>query len=184
MVNISSFPLTSTQELLLSKGLTFCPASKMNRFQLELDLQHFFRRLKLKVWFKESNSAKETVESTQGNFSLKKLGIQPKSDFLTFFHAQPLDMYIDLVQQEIAEIRKEQDTELRHPNMTHNEIEALKELTENTALTIKPADKGGGIVVMNTTDYIREAHRQLMDTEVYRRLARDPRREFEKNMIF
>lgn len=170
------------QELLLSKGLSFCPASKMNWFQLELDLQHFFRRLKLKVWFNDSNNITEPVVNTVSYFSLKKLGIQPKSDFTPFLHAQPLDMYIDLVQQEIAAIRKNHETELKHPNMTHDEIVALRELTENTALTIKPADKGGGIVVMNTTDYIKEAHRQLMDIEVYQRLARDPRKEYEKKI--
>lgn len=51
MVNISSTNLTDIQTRVLSKGLSYCPAIKTDWFQLELDLQQFFRKLKLRVWF-------------------------------------------------------------------------------------------------------------------------------------
>lgn len=72
---------------------------------------------------------------------------------------------------------------LSYPNLTHEEIQSIRELTENYKLTIKPSDQGRGIVVMDTDTYIQEAHRQLSDTNVYRKLNRDPKREFEKELI-
>ena len=45
---ISDVPLSSAEEDLLSRGLSFCPKpSAVDRFQLEEDLHHFLRRLRL-----------------------------------------------------------------------------------------------------------------------------------------
>ena len=46
------------------------------------------------------------------------------------------------------------NTELPRPdNLTEEEWKALHELEKIKNILIKPADKGGGIVVMNRTDY-------------------------------
>ena len=50
----------------------------------------------------------------------------------------------------------------------------MRDLHNNTDIIIKPADKGGSIVIMNTTDYIQEAQRQLSNPEHYRTLNTDP----------
>ena len=39
---------------------------------------------------------------------------------------------------------------------------------------IKPADKGSAVVVMNTEDYLQEGHRQLSNSEFYKKLKSDP----------
>ena len=44
-------------------------------------------------------------------------------------------------------------------NMKIAEFKALKDLYFNNDIVIKPADKGGSIVIMNTADYILEAER-------------------------
>lgn len=49
-------------------------------------------------------------------------------------------------------------------------------------MTIKPADKGGAIVIMDTTQYCAEGHRQLADTQVYKILSGNPRIAFEKKV--
>ena len=46
-------------------------------------------------------------------------------------------------------------------NLSHKELQAMRDLHNNPDITIKPADKGGSIVIMNTMDYIQEAQRQL-----------------------
>lgn len=59
-------------------------------------------------------------------------------------------------------------------NLTDGEIVALKWLKNNNELGLKPADKGGNIVIMKKSDYHNEAMRQLMDVETYVKLQKDP----------
>eukprot|EP00061_Rhincodon_typus_P014379 g41365.t1 len=47
-------------------------------------------------------------------------------------------------------------------------------LRSNPSITIKPADKGGAVVVWHTDLYITEASHQLYDTSSYRPLNHDP----------
>ncbi|KAK3788428.1 hypothetical protein RRG08_005383 [Elysia crispata] len=56
----------------------------------------------------------------------------------------------------------------------HHTSKALRELRDNDKITIKPADKGGAVVIMGTTDYIGECTRQLDNTTYYRILTSDP----------
>ena len=58
-----------------------------------------------------------------------------------------------------------------------SERQAIKTLLENDNITIKPADKGGKIVIQDTIDYIKECERQLVDTAYYKRLYTDPTAE-------
>ena len=50
---------------------------------------------------------------------------------------------------------------LRKKNLTNREYQALRDLYNNPDITIKPADKGGSIVIINIEDYLAEANRQL-----------------------
>ena len=52
-------------------------------------------------------------------------------------------------------------------NLTRDENKTLKSLSLNKAIVIKNADKGGAVVVLNTTDYIKEGLRQLSDPNFY-----------------
>ena len=45
--------------------------------------------------------------------------------------------------------------------------ESLIRLSTNPNITIKKADKGNAIVIMDTSDYIKEAERQLSDSNFY-----------------
>ena len=54
----------------------------------------------------------------------------------------------------------------------------MKTLARNKDIIIKPADKGGKIVLMNKTDYIKEGERQLKNPEHYRRLSTNPTDKF------
>ena len=59
-------------------------------------------------------------------------------------------------------------------NITEAENKALKSLCQNTNIVIKPADKGGAVVIMNKVDYINEGLPQLQDTKFYRKITKDP----------
>ena len=50
----------------------------------------------------------------------------------------------------------------------------MRDLHNNPNITIKPADKGGSIVIMSTVDYVKEALRQLFNQQHYKTLDKDP----------
>ena len=57
----------------------------------------------------------------------------------------------------------------------------MKTLKKNNNIVIKPADKGGAIVIQDLTDYIREGERQLNKEEHYRKI--DKPEEMKKEFI-
>ena len=54
------------------------------------------------------------------------------------------------------------------------ELEAIHDLKSNTNIIIKPADKGGKIVLLDKTSYLQEAYRQLNDSNYYTLVHHDP----------
>ena len=55
-------------------------------------------------------------------------------------------------------------------NLSREERDSLYNLKNNNSIVIKPADKGGATVLMNKTNYILEAERQLSDEKYYIKL--------------
>ena len=51
---------------------------------------------------------------------------------------------------------------------------SLKYLQNNKNLIVKPADKGGAIVIWPRDDYLREASKQLENTAHYRHITHNP----------
>ena len=68
---------------------------------------------------------------------------------------------------------KSKPKKCKHKNLTREESKGLKALRDNPHLVIKKADKGSAVVVMNTTDYLREGYRQLEDTNFYQKIPDD-----------
>lgn len=59
-------------------------------------------------------------------------------------------------------------------NLTQNETKCLQTLAEDNTITIKPTDKGGGLVLLDTVTYEQEIDRQLNDKVYYKKLPGDP----------
>ena len=49
----------------------------------------------------------------------------------------------------------------------------MDRLSNNRDIIIKPADKGGATVILNTTDYLQGAKRQLDNDTYYKRIEED-----------
>lgn len=62
-------------------------------------------------------------------------------------------------------------------NLTKQEKQALAELKIYGDITIKSADKGSAVVIMDTADYISEAIRQLSDKTIYKEIDTDLTKE-------
>ena len=90
-----------------------------------------------------------------------------------------LDTYINCITEEIMTNTKSP----KSSNLNQGQKQAIKSLENNTDITIKPADKGGDVVVLNTNDYIGECNRQLSDTKFYKPLSKDPTSTHQKAII-
>ncbi|CAH2283313.1 Hypothetical predicted protein, partial [Pelobates cultripes] len=54
------------------------------------------------------------------------------------------------------------------------EREALKDLQKDANIVIKPADKGGGVIIWKKEKYMEEIYRQLEDSSTYQELQDNP----------
>ena len=162
VVNLSDHCLTTDEKTLLSRGLSFCPQPpKADDILIHRDTLLFSRRLRLKHWFKDTEQQKPDPFASSTGWT------PPSGKSLT------LDTYINVVTNEILKYKSNPP---KCQNLTE-EANALLSLSQNKSLVIKPADKGGAIVIMNRTDYINEGLRQLQDLNFYKLITRDPTRK-------
>jgi len=191
VVNLSNVVLTSVQNSLLEKGLNFCPTpGEPDLGQLAKDLEKFHISLKRKAFFesdRDTNFQKSIKPKlTEGLHVVTDIiqNTRVSTDKPPFEHTKfknpstwvpqscpaNLETYIMLNQQSLQRFTP------RNPkshNLSFAERKGLEELKRNHNIVIKPADKGSAVVVMNTTDYITEAHRQLSDTNFYEKVDTD-----------
>ena len=93
-----------------------------------------------------------------------------------------LETYIEHTKQEIAN-NLPTIINPSPPNLSPPQHAALTKLHRaSSTLTIKPADKNLGIVLMNTDDYITQCLLHLTDTSTYRPTTHYPREEIRKHL--
>ena len=108
------------------------------------------------------------IEDTLNKEIQKKF--KPKSGWKPSPPNRTLEIFQRSVKQEILKCRPKYN---KHDNLTKEERRGLRTLRENPHITIKKADKGSVVVVMNTTDYLREGYRQLQDENFYQKVPND-----------
>ncbi|XP_077111244.1 uncharacterized protein LOC143767108 [Ranitomeya variabilis] len=170
------------QELaVLQKGLSFCPTPNWDALQLKKDLEYFYRTIRLKTHFGSITDNLHTPIPTRGDgippaLSITTLGLRNRSNFCPPRTYHAAETFISLVDKEIDSLIHQQRLGLfpLHSNLSTTEKQALSSLHTNNSIIVKPADKGGAIVVMNRTQYIGEIYRQLADTNTYDIIPRDP----------
>lgn len=59
-------------------------------------------------------------------------------------------------------------------NISKEDRLCLQNLAADSSITMKPADKGGGLVILDTDIYKHEVRRQLDDEMLYRKIEQDP----------
>ena len=141
LLNLSKYKLNSGCESFLAKGIKYIPAPRVTkRIEVEGAYSNFVRRLKLSFFFHNFNPPGQ---------------INPV-----------LKLELDHLERSLwsLELKKTPD------NSDREERTAIKTLKQNKDIIIKPADKGAAIVVMDKTDYVGEAERQLANQVHYKRL--------------
>lgn len=163
IINLSeSFVLTSEQNSVLLKGLSFIPAPlgfKTQKKELLKDMQSYHRRLKLETFFEGKKNKKNKLPFTHGSDWTPALSSLPK---------------------QITQIIRADNYAYHHlhwglgdkPNLSIEEKKALRELQKNNNIVIKPADKGNAVVILDRDQYVWEGQRQLAVVEHYRPLEK------------
>ena len=173
VINISSKELTDTQLSVLSKGLSFVPTSGVNVFGLKVDLFRCFRQIKLRHFF-----AKNTDPPT--NATIPTTHFKKKSTFCPFVTNPSINTFCRIVEQDILQMHTKPDRSSH--NLSKEERLALDTLANDKDIVIKPADKGGAIVIQDAMKYKSEICSQLSDTCFYRKLNTDPTTDFQKEI--
>ncbi|XP_068135476.1 uncharacterized protein [Hyperolius riggenbachi] len=181
VVNLSSYNPSKTELAVLSKGLTFSPTKRFDEIEFCSDMEEFFRRIRLKEFF-HNRPNYSSFEDTEPASSKNK-----KSSTWTpkLGRNKKLEEYIDNFRKRIKlEILDKQKQTLY--NLNTQERKAILSLKSNDNIVIKPADKGGAVVILDKSSYIQEANRQLSNNTYYKRLETNPTLQYSrelKNML-
>ncbi|XP_064633637.1 uncharacterized protein LOC135491594 [Lineus longissimus] len=168
VINLSDVTLTPSQTSLLSKGLNFCPTPGEPDFgELFKDLDKFHVSLRRRAFFHSDDP--DSDPPTPGNVN----SLEQKLELTSKWNPPgPPDLEAFIRTNEFQFDR----IPIRAPhtqNLTENEKAAISQLQKLSQIVIKPADKGSAIVIMNKTDYIAEAERQLKNLTHYRSIPEE-----------
>eukprot|EP00795_Rhopilema_esculentum_P016113 gene16113-biopygen5453 len=169
VVNLSHRTLSEVEISLLSKGLKFSPTpTDLDKAQLKADFDVFKRRMRLRWFFRDSES--NPLDVNISKFRCKSSWNPPTSDPL-------LESFLSQLEKDVLSITTDGKY---YSNLSSSELSALNNFKCDRNIVIKEADKGSAVVVWDRGDYIEEANRQLGDRQVYEEIEVDPTIELGK----
>ncbi|XP_043938048.1 piwi-like protein 2 [Protopterus annectens] len=118
-----------------------------------MDLKLFTRNLQLKVMFNDSNSNEHTIKFKKPSLMVPNL--HPSIE--VFYKAVEKDLYT----------LSDRINKVKRGNLTLKQSRALKNLMQDKNISIRPADKGGPIVIFDTSDYTIRMKDMLNDDKYY-----------------
>ncbi|XP_053555953.1 tight junction protein ZO-2 [Bombina bombina] len=157
-VNLSQHVLTDNERRVLMKGLSFVPTTIPDDFATYIDTMRFQRQLKLGDFFQG-----KVMEDNRHPFKKPSTFEPPTTN-------PSIKTFTRLVQQRV---RQGEHGPTRN-NMTTSDWEAVQSLRNDSTIVIRPADKGGAVVLQDYQEYKAEIDRQLADNSTYRALSCDP----------
>ena len=142
----------------LEKGLDFSPVQRsFNGPELRKDFEEFARKMRIKRNFRNEPS---------GVFS-DKPAFHPKSSWKPPPGHPGLELFLSQIKKDTFENLVKDSTPI-NSNMTKEEWDVLRRLTDDKSIVIKKADKGSCAVVWCRDDYIKKVENQLNDNTVYK----------------
>ena len=171
VTNLSSKALSDDQLSLLKKGLGFVPVKRHCVTQLISELKEWERLVRLREYWADSYQAQIGDDLAADSDSLQERDLKyKKSRWMPEKGRDPwLDMYVDEVTRSILDgVSKN-----RASNLSREEEQAVLDLLKDDSIIIRPADKGSGVVIMDTTDYFEGLKREVNDPSTYRSTEKD-----------
>ena len=174
VVNLSTRDFTPAEVSVLAKGLNYCPIpGEPVLGEKYEDLERFHNNLRWKHHF---SSQTPTKPGTSLEELVKRSNIfRPTTGPKAPPGSSVLETFIILNE---IELTKSTTICPKQHNLTRAEKDAVSTLAKDNEIVIKPADKGGAVVIQNTTDYITEAKSQLNDRKYYHQVDHDLTEEY------
>lgn len=179
-MNLSNKILTQDHLSLLRKGLSFIPTPKLpNHIHSLRDTLLFTRRLRLNEFF-ERNPIPRILDNPldHPSYPKKERSFNPNKG-----PNLQLEKFIADIEESATNFLPRVNC---HSNLTDSEWKALKDIRNDKSIILKPADKGGAMVILNTDEYINKCMAHLNDNTIYEPLPCDRTQEVNneiKNFI-
>ena len=172
VINLSTYQLKREEISLLEKGLNFIPTPQIeHQAKIVQDFLLYERKCRLYHRFhKEDENEKDEEDVVEEEDELSQNILKVNKGWTP--HDNLTDPNILAYKSVCLHNLKKNMTSKIKPrfNLKKKERQAIKSLKKNNKIVIKPADKGGAIVIMNREDYKEEGMRQLKRTEHYKKL--------------
>lgn len=191
--NFSSMTLTIEELQLLNKGLTFIPTTTLSPIKAQLkimeDFDKFAKTLRQKfvhTLYYPLKNKKSIIKRTDTSNIYRRMKFLPKQTTTTitqqFSGVSKVEHYIEQTKNNLND-RLQTLIQQHSTNFTMTDKKVIKKLKQvRHEITIKPADKNLGIVLLDTDDYITECTRHLADTNTYRLTNNYPKEDIQKNI--
>jgi hypothetical protein len=154
--------LSNSQISLLAKGLSFVPSTIRQRAP-EIHWSDFERKIQWRLnpryhRIKYDEVLEKLIPHRTPTIAKNSIDHTPKTGLMEFVSKE---------RDKLFNAMKNSTKNRERDNLTVDERFAIEQLRNNRDVVIKPADKGGMVVIMKRCDYIREGLRQLSDTSTY-----------------
>ena len=145
------------------------------------DFRNFERSIKLTEHY---HNREATSNDEQQIALLRKLAHQGNKQFVPTSSSLAVNSYLKAIRNDIKSQLVDQRDRLKKPNnLSSLEYNALIRLQDDTSITIKPADKGGKIVIMNRLDYNGKCLNLLEDESHYKKIDVDALQDITDNVL-
>ena len=152
VINLSNIFLTKHEIEILKLGLSFTPTPKHNISELETDIYHFIRKLRLTYHFRDSTYEDKSIVKSESTFT-------PKNN-----ENQELETICKNLSETKINIKRISDN---IPNLRDG-LNSLMTKIRSNEIIIKPADKGSIVVVMSSEYYWTMCQSHLNNEQYYR----------------
>ena len=188
--NLSTYTFTTEELELLNKGLSYAPTiqtSQQQQIQLLKQYDEFAKSVRSTFMQHSKKSSKVTITLNPP----QSANIYRPMKFIPKEHRQyATDYYSEIhhVEYYIEQTKRNVNDELpqilhQTNRATNNEQKTIAILKKSrTKITIKPADKNLGTVILDTDDYIKQCMTVLSDTNTYRQAQSFPCRQIHTEL--
>ena len=178
----------------MSHGLKYAPPHQLNKFETFIDVNKFIRKMNIKRHFilnpigngtqvihrippssirrsgVNSDDVPPTICAPIQHSNLRNASLFNPPGFV----APAIQVFKELVTKDLLSLK------ITKPRGVFPIQTNIKKICQRNEIVIRPADKGGGIVILDKSQYVEEMNRQLSDSSTYTPLPSNPTVKYRK----